>query len=206
MPATATLATLLSRRSVSPRRLTHPGPTRAELDSIFDVGLRAPDHCGLLPWRVIEFDERCRGALADLFEAEKLRRDPLASQEDRDRAREHATRSPVVLAFVVRPVRHPLVPVYEQWLSAGAALGNMLMAAQASGYGAIILSGERCHDGLLRAALGLTEGETLAGFISIGTVSKAPSPAAPKSRDSVRSVWSQPVATVDRAVSAKPLV
>src|SRR5687768_2490602 len=115
MVVTATLTTLLSRRSVSPKRLTEPGPSAAELDNIIDVGLRAPDHCGLLPWRVIEFDGRCRGALADLFEGEKLRRDPLASTEDRDRAREHATRSPVVLAFVVRPVRHPLVPVHEQW-------------------------------------------------------------------------------------------
>ena len=156
------------------------------------AALRAPDHGGLLPWRVIEFPVETRSNLADLFAAEKLRRDPIASQDDVQRAREHATHAPAVLAFVVRPQRHPLVPVVEQWLSAGAALGNMLSAAHLLGFGAIVLSGERCQDEPLREALDVAGDEILAGFVSIGTIAKAPAAATRPSRDRVWSRWESP--------------
>jgi len=84
------LEVLLTRRSVSPRRLQSPGPNPDELDAIIQAGLRAPDHGGLHPWRVIEFRPQNREALAWCFEQEKLRRDPLASPTDLRRAREHA--------------------------------------------------------------------------------------------------------------------
>ena len=116
----------------------------------------------------------------------------MASSEDLSRAREHATQAPTVLAFVVRPRLHPMVPVTEQWLSAGAALGNLLTAAHLLGFGAIMLSGERCQDEALRSALGLRRDEMLAGFLSIGTIAKAPSAAARPSREQVWSRWERP--------------
>lgn len=189
MDTETALTALLARRSVSPKRLTHPAPSREALNSIVGAALRAPDHGGLLPWRVIEFPVETRNDLADLFAAEKLRRDPVASDEDVRRAREHATHAPAVLAFVVRPQRHPLVPVPEQWLSAGAALGSILSAAHLLGFGAIILSGERCQDEALRTALGVAAEEILAGFISIGSIAKAPPAASRPPRDRVWSSW-----------------
>ena len=91
----------------------------------------------------------------------------------------------MVLAFVVRTQRHQLVPQHEQWLGAGAALGNILMAAHACGFGAIMLSGERCQDEPLRKALGLAGEEVLAGFISIGAIARVPPPAKPVGRQLV---------------------
>jgi nitroreductase len=184
-----TLATLLTRRSVSPRRLTGPAPSREAPNSILGAALRAPDHGGLVPWRVIEFPAETREDLAAVFAAEKLRRDPLASEEDVRRAREHATHAPTVLAFIVRPQRHPLVPALEQWLSAGAALGNILAAAHLLGFGAIMLSGERCQDQAVRQALGVAREEMLAGFISIGTIANSPPPAVRPPCERVWSSW-----------------
>ena len=189
LPPNAAVAGLLGRRSVSPKRLCAPAPTREMLDAMIDAASRAPDHGGLHPWRVIEFPADVREALADLFEAEKKWRDPVATADDLARAREHATHAPAVLAFVVRPERHPLVPWHEQWLSAGAALGNLLTAAHLLGLGAIMLSGERCQDAALRAALGVGADEVLAGFISIGTIAKAPPRARQVDRDLVSSCW-----------------
>ena len=103
--------------------------------------LRAPDHGGLIPWRLIQFSDGQRESLATLFEQEKRRRNPSASESDLARAREHATRVPTVVAFVIAPIGDSQVPDHEQLLSAGAALGNFLFAAHALGYGAIILSG-----------------------------------------------------------------
>jgi nitroreductase len=189
MDSEASITSLLTRRSVSPKRLMHPAPSREALNSIIGAALRAPDHAGLLPWRVVEFPPETRETLGKLFEAEKLRRDPVASEADLSRAREHATHAPTVLAFVVRTQRHPLVPLQEQWLSAGAALGNILSAAHVLGFGAMILSGERCHDELLRSTIGVKADEFLAGFISIGTIAKAPPAALRPPRERVWSSW-----------------
>ena len=199
----AAVASLLARRSVSPKRLSAPAPTRDMLDAMIDAASRAPDHGGLHPWRVIEFPAHVREALADLFEAEKKSRDPVATADDLARAREHATHAPAVLAFIVRPERHPRVPRHEQWLSAGAALGNLLTAAHLLGLGAIVLSGERCDDSVLKAALGVGADEVLAGFISIGTIAKAPPMARPVDRSLVSSCWSGVVAASSSCATAQ---
>ncbi|MBS0344346.1 MAG: nitroreductase family protein [Proteobacteria bacterium] len=189
MSADALLATLLSRRSVSPRRQAWPGPSEAQLQQMVQAALRAPDHGRKLPWRLIEFDDSRRGELAQLFEDEKRRRTPNASAQDVERARAHATQTPAMLAFVVRPEPDAAVPEHEQWLSAGAALGNLLLAAHAMGFGAIVLSGDRCKDDILRQALGVAQGETLAGFVSIGMTASPVPPAAPIDVDRVLSTW-----------------
>jgi nitroreductase len=172
----AAVARLIARRSVSPKRLAEPGPDGDQIDLMIQAAMCAPDHGGLHPWRIIEFRQPQRSALADLFELEKRRRDPLAPVTDLRRAREHATRSPVLVAFVVSPNWRSRVPVLEQWLAAGAALGNFMNAAHQLGFGAIVLSGERCFDRELTSALLLRGSESLAGFISIGTAVDEPPP------------------------------
>lgn len=183
------LASLLSRRSVSPKRLAAPGPDARELDAIIQAALSAPDHGGLHPWRVIEFHGGERAALAELFEQEKLRRDPLAGAQDLERAREHATRPPVLLAFIVSPRSGERIPLREQWLAAGAALSNLLNATHQLGFGAIVLSGDRCFDPVLCAALGLLPEESLAGFVSMGRIVKAPPARVPIASGDVLGRW-----------------
>ncbi len=199
----AGLAPLLARRSVSPRRLAMPGPDSGDMDLMIEAALCAPDHGALHPWRVLEFPAHQREALASLFEQEKLRRDPLAPADDIRRAREHATRAPALIAFIISPRPRSRVPVREQWLAAGAALGNFLNAAHHLGFGAIVLSGERCFDPALHSALGLREGEHLAGFISLGTITSQPSPRATVAPSSMRTAWQAEQAA---AVTAQALL
>lgn len=183
------VAPLLERRSISPKRLAGPGPDDEAIDLMIQAALCAPDHGGLHPWRVLVFAPEQRAQLAELFAQEKLRRDPLAPAEDLRRAREHATRSPVLLGFIVAPQPRTRVPEREQTLAAGAALGNLLNAAHQLGYGAILLSGERCYDRVLATALGLSPTESLAGFISLGSVIHAPPPRKPTPPEAVRVRW-----------------
>ncbi|MXN31321.1 nitroreductase family protein [Delftia sp. CH05] len=91
----------------------------------------------------------------------------------------------------------------EQWLAAGAALGNLLNAAHQLGFGAIVLSGERCFDPALHSALGLREGEHLAGFISLGSITSQPSPRATVAPSSMRTAWQAEQAA---AVTAQALL
>lgn len=183
------ISPLLERRSTSPKRLEAPGPDSQDIDLMIEAALRAPDHGGLHPWRVLVFGADSRQKLADLFEQEKLRRDPLAGHEDIKRAREHATRSPVLLGFIVSPQQRMRVPEREQWLTAGAALGNFMNAAHQLGFGAIMLSGERCFDAMLSAELGLASTEALAGFISLGSTKASAAARQPAALDAVRGVW-----------------
>lgn len=189
MTADLLLSTMLARRSVSPRLLGLPAPSEAQLGLMVDAALRAPDHGRMLPWRLIDFAATQREALAQLFEDEKRRRTPDATPQDIERARAHATQMPTMLAFVVRPESDAKVPVHEQWLGAGAALGQLLLAAHAMGFGAIVLSGGRCRDAILREALGIAPAETLAGFVSIGTIVSPPPPALRTERERVLSNW-----------------
>jgi len=186
------MAPLIDRRSISPKRLCEPGPESHELDLMIEAALRAPDHGALHPWRILEFSKDQREALADCFEQEKRRRDPLAAQADLRRAREHALRPPVLTAFIVSPRARMKVPVREQWLAAGAALGNLLNAAHQLGYGAIVLSGERCFDDVLGSALGLGPDEFLAGFISMGCIAEKPPARKYAAPGSLRSRWAPP--------------
>lgn len=165
---------LLARRSVAPRRLGEPAPTSEQIDLIVQAALAAPDHGRLRPWRVIEFPVATRDVLAQLFEEEKRRRDPLASASDLRKAREHALRPPCLLAFVVCLRERKRVPEREQMLAAGAALGNLVNASHALGFGAIVLSGDRCFDAGIARDVGLGDGEFLAGFVSIGSVLETP--------------------------------
>ncbi|MDM0070023.1 nitroreductase [Variovorax sp. J31P207] len=181
------LPLLLERRSVAPRRLGAPAPAADQIDLMVQAALAAPDHGRLRPWRVIEFGADCRAALADLFEREKRRRDPLASAADLRKAREHALQPPCLLGFVVCARPRKRVPEREQLLAAGAALGNLLNAAQALGFGAIVLSGDRCFDPQVAAELRLADGEFLAGFVSIGSVLQTPPEA---TRPLAQDAWS----------------
>jgi len=169
------LETILSRHSVSPKRLIAPGPTPAQITQLMAAATAAPDHGKLQPWRFIEFPLSSRTALADVFEAALRERLPDADDEALARAREKASRAPVLLGLVLclnldGPVPHR----DDQLASGGAALQNVLLAVHAMGFGARALSGQAVRTASFLAALGLAEDETFLCFITIGTPSAAP--------------------------------
>ena len=91
--------------------------------------------------------------------------------------------APLVIAVVSFTKPHPKVPAWEQELSAGASAMNIVTAATALGYGANWLTGWFAFDRDVLDGLGLKPDERLAGFIHIGTPTKAERrPAAPGAR------------------------
>ena len=83
-------------------------------------------------------------------------------------------RAPVVVAVISSPVDDARTPVWEQELSAGAVCYNLLLAANASGWGGVWLSEWITFNKEVDALLGLKENERLAGFIYIGTAIAQP--------------------------------
>jgi len=169
------LEAILSRHSVSPKRVVSPGPTHSQIMQLMAAAAAAPDHGKLQPWRFIDFPENNRTDLADVFAAALLERLPNADNEAIMRAREKASRAPVLLGLVLRLNHHSDVPhVDDQLASGGAALQNVLLAVHAMGFGARALSGQAVRTSSFRSALKLAADETFLCFIAIGTPTSAP--------------------------------
>ena len=169
------LALIGSRQSVMPKRLEAPGPDDAQLRQMVDAAACAPDHRGLRPWRLVRIADPQRAALADLFEACTLDRDPAATPDDIARSREKAHRAPVLLLAVLRAEPDDDdVPLVERAITLGAALMNLLLAAHGLGYGAMLTSGRAVRTPRFARAFALAPGEQAVCFVSIGSARASP--------------------------------
>ncbi len=181
---------ILTRHSVSPKRVAKPGPTREQVKTLMATAAAAPDHGKLRPWRFIEFPQSSRSALADVFETALRERLPNADSEALSRARDKASRAPLLLGLVLRLNRTADVPhVDDQLASGGAALQNVLLAAHAMGFGARALSGQAVRTQAFRNALKLDDDETFLCFIAIGTPTSAPRRNSRPAPESLLSQW-----------------
>ena len=170
---TTVLDALLGRYSVGPKHLVEPGPDDAQLTLMVQAALRAPDHAELVPYRFKLVRGTAKQAMADLF-ADAAR----ASAKGEAGAAldaERALRPPITVAVVARiDLGHPLVPAHEQWAAVGGAVSNFLMAAHALGFGGKMLSGAKVRNPAIAAAF-CEPGETLVGWIALGTPARKPS-------------------------------
>jgi Nitroreductase len=159
---------LRNRHSTPVAQIGEPGPSNSELESILAFASRVPDHGKLAPWRFIVYrgDERAR--LGEVFLSLQQQAGEL-EEAARDAERNRFLRAPVVVGVVSTAAPHAKIPEWEQVLSAGAVCLNMLMAANAHGYVANWRTEWIAYDDLALAALGVKQGERVAGFIHIGS-------------------------------------
>ena len=164
----------------SAARLQAPAPSDAELAAIVQAALCAPDHGRLRPWRFIairgEALQRFGEVLAETLQA----RMPQASADVLARERAKALRAPLIVAVAARIRDNGKIPAVEQLLSAGAAAQNIMLAANALGYGAMWKTGDPAYDPAVKRALGLEEQDALVAFIYLGTNSGTARPAQPR--------------------------
>ncbi|MEV1746329.1 nitroreductase family protein [Pseudomonas aeruginosa] len=161
------LDALLTR--VSHARLSDPAPSPEQLDRLFRVALRAPDHGQLRPWRFILVEGEGRRALGDLYARALASRQPDAAEEALAKARNMPLRAPLLVVAVACLQDHPKVPHGEQLLAAGCAAHGLVLGAYAQGLGAMWRTGEMATDPVVHAGLGLGEQERIIGFVYLGT-------------------------------------
>ena len=166
-------ALIHSRQNVSPRRLTEPAPSAAQLAQLFDAAAAAPDHGLLRPWRFVIVPQKKRALLSEVFALALVDRDPDAAPEQIEQAREKAHRAPLLLLAVAQlGPAEPDIPALERMVSLGCALQNMLLSAHAMGFGTGLTSGRAMSSARMRTLFALTEGEQPACFVNIGAISK----------------------------------
>ncbi len=164
---------LLTRRSHPYRTLTTPAPDRDALAPLLTAAARVPDHGKLEPWRFIVLQGQALQRLAALSRSRgaALRLDPDKISKTAD----SFANAPLIVAVIAAPKPSDKIPAIEQCYSAGAACLTLLNAALASGWGANWLSGWPAHDReFLTQGLNLSDTETVAGFIHIGSETCAP--------------------------------
>lgn len=166
---------LMARRaSVPPRRLVAPGPSPEELALIFAAAAAAPSHGGLRNFRFVQIAAESREALATIFVEAEKETNPSASGDDLARAHDKAMQAPTLVLAISRTFPdHPDIPLIEQYVSAGAALGMVLNAAHALEYGGMAVSGEKMGSRALRDAFRLENFEEALCFVALGTVQSA---------------------------------
>lgn len=160
---------LLTRRSLKTQRMTAPGPTPDELDTILRCAIRVPDHAKLTPWRIVvlqgDAQQRIGAAWSEIY------------------AKDHPNASPELLAMEARrPAEAPLVLVvhthilsterirYEEQLSSGVNVCmNAIIAANALGYFTNWLTDWPCYHDEAKAVLGIPAQDQVLGMIYIGS-------------------------------------
>lgn len=139
-----------------------------DLAKICRCALTAPDHKGLRPWRFLLCGPAHKPDLQKLIVEATV--DPRVA----DRT-EHAERVVRKLSFAPHIViclldidRTGLVPEVEQVLSAGAAIQNMIVAAESLGYCCFWKTGSWAYSAAVRERLGLNEDTAITGFLGLG--------------------------------------
>lgn len=175
------ISLLLNR--VSRSKLGLPAPTSVELDTLIQAAVRAPDHGALKPWRFLVIEGERLAALSSVFTSSAQ----VAGESSAgvlEKIKNMPFRAPMIIIPVSKCIPNHKVPVVEQQLSGAAAVQNILLGLHALGYGGIWRTGELAYNRQVCAQLGLTEHESLLGFLYTGTpVGDAPTVSALNPRD-----------------------
>ena len=182
------LAYLPTRRSGKPRDLGAPGPDMTQLREMVQIAARTPDHGKLAPWRFVIVPDDKRDTLADLLKQSYLAEKPEAGRLEIEAMVQFAHQAPALIVALSSPKAQSKVPLWEQELSVGAAIMNLLHATHAMGFAGGWLTAWPSYNDDVRDAFGTAE-ERIAGFVFIGTPTRPLEERPRPELDDVLSVW-----------------
>lgn len=160
---------LRERHSTPVAQIKGPAPDDAELDDILTSAVRVPDHGKIAPWRLVVYRGDVCASLGETFLEIASAQNGEMTDAAKEAERVRFTRAPLVVGVISTAAPHVKIPEWEQVLSAGAVCLNMLMACEARGYVANWRTEWIAYDEKALKALGVRDGEKVAGFIHIGS-------------------------------------
>lgn len=167
----AALDLLLHRASAL--QFAEPGPTEAQLQQILMAAVTAADHGRLRPWRFIVFEGSGRERLGNMMAEQARAVQPEADDKALSKARAKALRAPTVVALICKPTVGHKVPVIEQQAAVAAAGAQLMLAANAIGFGTAWKTGAAAYHPVVRAGLELDDDDTIVGLFYIGSELRA---------------------------------
>ncbi|MEZ5456230.1 MAG: nitroreductase [Lysobacteraceae bacterium] len=163
---------LTTRRSVPSRLLGEPGPTPQQLRDMLSLASRVPDHGNLVPWRFLRLGKAPRSALGEMLATRAKARDPNIDEAGLRKEYQRFSHAPEIVVVIGRYQHDHRIPLIEQQHTSACVCFSLLQAAQASGFAAQWLTGWAAHDESVQRFLGLTDNESIVGFIHIGSASE----------------------------------
>src|ERR1700754_3932661 len=163
------LAFLNARRSVPSRQLGEPAPDDATLRRLLEAAIRVPDHGKLEPFRIRVLRGDAKLAFGRKLAKFALEANPDLSEAKREKEQHRYEHAPLVLVVSAKIDEESKVPAIEQTLAAGCVAYNILLGAQALGFGAQWLPGWAAYDRDVAKLLGMKKSEHIVGFIHVGT-------------------------------------
>ena len=159
--------------------------------SILTIAARTPDHGKLHPWRFIVVEREQRAALARLLEQAYVAANPAAGRAELEASQRFAEQAPSLVVVLFCPVQESKIPVWEQELSCGAAVMNLLHGVHAHGYRAGWVTGWATFSDIVRDAFGGPD-DRIAGFVFIGTPACEPEERPRPALNTVVQSWAPP--------------
>ena len=160
---------LLTRNSAPIRELRAPAPSDADIEMILRAATRVPDHGRLEPWRFILYRGEARAEIGQkLAELAERLEGPLPEGR-RNQEIVRFSRAPLVIGVISSPKDDHKIPKWEMFLSGGMAAMNLVIAANALGYGTNMITNWYSDIEEGRALLGLAPHERVVGFIHVGS-------------------------------------
>ena len=163
-----------SRRSMG--NLDTPAPTRAQIEAAIACAATAPDHKTLQPWRFIVTEGEARrqlgAALVSAAKAQAAQQGEVLTEKTIKKTHTMPLRAPVIITVVTNMQAHKKVPPFEQLLSAGAAVQNMLLALKAQGFSTVWRTGLLCNEPAVKAYFGVGSDDYITAFVYTGTSPK----------------------------------
>lgn len=160
-----------SRHSIG--NLSIPAPTHAQIKAAIDCAATAPDHKKLQPWRFIITEGNARHqmgrALLAAAEAKALVEGETLSDKDRKKMATLPLRAPVIITVVTHMQEHKKVPPFEQMLSAGAAVQNLILALKAQGFSTVWRTGLLCNEPAVKDYFDVSAEDYVTAFVYTGT-------------------------------------
>lgn len=157
------------RRSVG--QVTQQEPKRAQIERILEAATYAPSHHVTEPWQFFVLTGAAREELGRIMAASLRLRLPDHTSEKAQmqllRERNKPLRAPVIItvAMMMQNMQGMLIENIE---AAGAAVQNMLLAAQEMGLATLWRTGDTAYDPFVKSWLGMGAEDHIVGFIYVG--------------------------------------
>ena len=163
-----------SRRSMG--NLDMPAPTHAQIETAIECAATAPDHKKLRPWRFIVTQGDARhelgNALVAAAQAKAVQEGETLSEKDIVKTQAMPLRAPVIITVVTKIQAHKKVPPFEQMLSAGAAVQNLILALKAQGFSTVWRTGLLCNEAAVKLYFDVGPDDYVTAFVYTGTSPK----------------------------------
>ena len=168
-----TLDALHGRRSI--RQFTGRELTRAEVETLLDAAVTAPNHRLTQPWRFYVLGPIARHAYGLALGNRKAKKmdDLVAADAVRNKVADEHAALPLMIAVAIVEDANP--EIREEDIAATMmAVQNLSLAAVALGLGTHLKTGAIMQDPAARAAAGVPEGERILAVLNVGEPTMVP--------------------------------